>query len=252
MPAGPSSTDLNNEACSLVKLRRYDEAMMHLRRALCSIKAEVEVQVVASSSQRKSLEDDAGHFAVEDVSLGTQANISADDLSQRALACPMNEDSDYFYEESGVTVDPTDSIYMKLVFIDFEDSRFFALRSFAITFNLAVTSHLRSIELKKEGNELLSLRTIGLAKKLYALAVQIEGSEVFGAHLPAACFNNLARACRSMGDDEEAEYYDRLLLSDLILLIDTGYVSASSKILKGFMKNVTYLLLKSAVVAAAA
>jgi hypothetical protein len=254
MPVGPSSTDLNNEACSLVELRRYDEAAAHLRKALSSIKAEVEAEVMASSLQRNSLEDDAIPCADEGVSLDdeTEEVLSGDRFSHQDVASPKIDDANYFYEEDSIAVDPTVGIYAKLIFINFEDSLFFALRSFAVTFNLAVTSHLRSIELQREGKKLLSLQTMGLAKKLYLLALQIEGSETFGTHLPAACFNNLAKVCRSMGADEESKYYDHLLLSNLILLIDTGHVSAPSKVLNGFMKNVTYLLLKSAVVASAA
>jgi tetratricopeptide (TPR) repeat protein len=247
-----SSTDLNNEACFLVKLRRYDEAMAYLKRALSSIKAEVHAHQVVASSQRKCREYDATHCVDDEALFETEAEMSAYYFSRYALTSPQNEDSSYFYEDHGSDDDLTESIYAKLVVIHADDSRFFALRSFAITFNLAVANHLRSIELRREGNNLLSLQTVGLAKQLYTLALQIEGIEMCGAHLPVACYNNLAKACRSLGSYEEAECYGRLVLSNLILLIDTGYLSAPSKIVNGFMKNVTYLLLRSPAVAAAA
>lgn len=133
-----------------------------------------------------------------------------------------------------------------------DESHLFASRSFEITFSLALTSHLRSIELDSNGDKNLATQTITLAKKLYILALQIEESEAFGAHLSAAVLKNLSQVRRSIGADEESMHCDQHSLSNLILLVDTRNLPALSTILVGFMNNVSFQLLKYDMVAAAA
>jgi hypothetical protein len=234
MPISPSSRALNNEACSLVKVRRYEEAYALLKEALCSIKVEGEALRIAASSPLKEIVE-------ANPTLGVEHRDEAD------MNCP-----NYHFVFVSMSDTASSCIYAKLVYIRDDGSDCLALRAFAITFNLALASHFRSIELERDGKKLLSMQAMRQSRKLYLLALQVEGTEVYGVHLSAAAFNNLSQICRSLGNDEESRYYDHLLLSNLILLIDIGIIPEPSTILTIFLKNVSYLLVKCADVAAAA
>lgn len=237
MSSLPPSFRLNNQACVLIRQGRYTEASTLLRRALLLTKREMEV--LQQSRSRSPVHHDDFKLQGQQSSAANEEVVITPSLDNDVVMMDVDSQDE---EEEAYDVS-SHYVYAQPVFLNkICGEHFFNDRSFAITFNLAIASHLMSIQQERQGGEeTLALRSKTLAKSLYGLAMQIQGSEVFGQHLPAAILNNMSGVC---SDPQEAQRYDELLLSALFLHVGTGNVSApdSQVYLAKFLGNVSYLL----------
>jgi hypothetical protein len=275
-----SSAFLNNQACLLIQHGRYGEAATTLRRALVLTKSQMELvnQPSSSSSPPSSRPEqhEQQHQLRSPNSSGVETPTEPLQLPYLPCATTPNNDVDvmdvddcpyeggdhdrhHYHSFSSSSSLPSHYIYNQPVCLPdlnndnsvcYDDC--YNVWSFAITFNLALASHLMSIELDRTtvADKSSSFQYKTVAKSLYRLSLQIKGSQMLGEHLPAAILNNISDVCL---DRREARYYDQMLLSALFLQVDMGNASSpqTQMYFNRFLKNVSYLLGASNVAAAA-
>jgi hypothetical protein len=250
-----SSVVLNNEACSLIEQFRYTEAIKILQHALLLSKTELShAQGIPSSSQ--SLQT-ANHCTMSvlrysEGSFGQHRNVHF------GASSPVITDYSFLDEGDFLNTKNLDGsyvhVYTQPVFISDELVQNDLAKAFALTFNLAITCHLQCIKQDEQSEVSMSLQNQNLAKSFYKLALEIEGvDKVFGVHLYAAVLNNLSAIFKLFegSDSEDAASYDRILTRYMFLLIDTSNSFTTTKTFIDFMKNLTPLILRNSVAAAA-
>jgi hypothetical protein len=133
---------------------------------------------------------------------------------------------------------------------------------FAITFNFALTNHMRAIEFEVQGEHGLATSLFQMARELYILplrqaqdaAMDLSFLGCREGYIFSAIFSNLAHVHVALGDNENAKNASGQLLQSLFFLSDTGRVATAKQIILFdlFMENAFHQLIESSLPAAAA
>jgi hypothetical protein len=275
-------SELNNQACFLIKARRYDEAIALLTQALrgaaqavkshshqpeasCSDVAPGDTNGYYNLSTTPSQEEEFmppnPRRPAEAITGGIYGNLGG----RTRMEDPVNINKVSF-QSPYVYNDPL--LITNVPAPCAEDAMLTGL-SYILTFNLALSHHLSSgIENKNmdktDAND-VSLRKLQKSKRLYELNLKFQNQGGVQPNflngesnlllLTAAVLNNLSVVNKSLNNHHDAEHCDQSLLNALLILIDldhTGEAHQMNDKLSGFVGNLMYLIVKTSFAASAA
>eukprot|EP00539_Tryblionella_compressa_P006894 CAMPEP_0178762198 /NCGR_PEP_ID=MMETSP0744-20121128/16408_1 /TAXON_ID=913974 /ORGANISM="Nitzschia punctata, Strain CCMP561" /LENGTH=283 /DNA_ID=CAMNT_0020416847 /DNA_START=119 /DNA_END=970 /DNA_ORIENTATION=- len=276
----PSSASINNHACSLLFQGKYGEAFELFKAALSELKKEMAAadakrssaasapQTVSSAGSPGTHEEDTSQPMDCTPTDGTCASDTADDgdtVEEVQDFCSLQDFMIPNEQASSASLMSMQWIYSRPLIVSREVCHKASSVAFAVTFNLALASHLRAMEMERNGNLPLAREAYAVALRLYRLPMQhtqdMEGDEQAispfedrNGFVYAAIFNNTAHAHASLQEEEAAAAYRQHLVKTLFFLADAGRVAAAEdyKLFDCFMDNVFDLVTNSPSVAAAA
>ena len=120
--------------------------------------------------------------------------------------------------------------------------------SYVAIYNLALSHHLKSVELEGEGYSTKNLRRIYLHKalSLYEHSHQILMKQTINIGVPVihsmALVSNLSQIHHSLGDHNKAEMCMQYLLSTMMYVIDCGKVDSLGNSMDGFFNMILPLI----------
>ena len=266
------ASNLNNYGASLIKQGRYEEAATHLKEALQFAKLAAkgtrgsagetcfgrdrDYQRVSRRQQEQQYNQRVvdEHASIETLITRREEECT---LSIRpAVGLRFDESNDlrepYVYRDP-LLADMKTTIYDS--FRELEESEMTNL-SFAILFNLSLSTHLCGLSLN---NRTMVLKKLSVAQRLYECTFRMQAQQGESDLLiTIALLNNLSLVHKALGNQFEMEQCEQLLISTIFLLVDilSGTVRRSedsnSVLLEGFLANVMHLITGNSQTAAAA
>jgi hypothetical protein len=245
------SSNLNNESFSLIKSGRYDEAIVLLEEAVTKV-----VQVAKgclSSEQAAEMTTMNDENDIQSESTGSSGVYPSGSLASQAeesiaLDCSDfdgDAQSPYLYKEPISVSGPPPA--------SFDPDGAIAAISFIILFNLSLAHHLSGISATEDEVATKRLRT---ARSLYECSFRLQAQDShIDMFIATALLNNLSLVHKSLGNYYKAQQCDELLLSYVVLLVDTGSLSSAGQgqtAVDGFLGNVMHLVMAEAATASAA
>jgi tetratricopeptide (TPR) repeat protein len=228
----------NNKAVALIEMKRFGEAVTVLTQTLrCS------QQELQQPRNYKSLEDE------DDEELCNKLFYFASTEDQEEadlLQVSDMEDSPFlFCQPLSIRSDAAISTSTPGL-------RTFAVVSFVLVFNLALTYNLAGLhQIQRDSS--LSTKRLGTALRLYELAFELQSREGLpNPIISAAIVNNLALVHKSLKNEEKSEQCYQLLVNTLFWIADNNLGSTHRAVLDRFLGNVMHLIMKKTLTVALA